>query len=1223
MRGSKEETMSTTSTDDTAKTNDDMKKDDGKERRKSSDEPKNKVVDDNYDHDDGMKLSEWNDSSLALEDMKPSLDATVTDPTTCATTTASTSADKDKDNNDVDNNNNCSNACTSNNHNNKDNEDNHEEDGDKGSDIARAEDSQLKDNVNLNSTVSTLHSTTSKIILSSSSSPQNQKDGEDDNNHKNNNNHDIHENENHDDHDDEIIKEQSSSQMTFPHNNDNNECSISITHSRNRKDSEISALSSSQHDECHTNNIILSTSNTTNPPSQPQLSTTVLKIDPQLKKVRNDSEVSSITQPPLPMPPKAAEAATPSSNINNNNNNNTNNNQYHNSTTTIRKSSDDIISSGGSKFSNLLLQNLDDSLNTTNHIYNSDVRDGNNIKMRTDSDGSFSATGSGLSALKLDLFSNSTATNADSMNNNDVNHHSHGDHGGNDINNSERKGSDVSGLTSNAMLESIGISTGMSNNKQRKESDLSTLFTYRKESDASAASTLMSIRKESNASELSSLIRDQEEEMMRQETMHATNVSEYAVGRSRSSSMRKDSFSGIGSTGGGGGVDPFENLRKLSDASTVVSLDQLHRSPAKLEDLTAVGATALIGLGDIKLNQSKDDASVATFENPTTSMRPPQEESKDESIKVKTEPSSTKSNDKMKTSALDHLDALGPGKQNSEDGSHSTATLNETNHKILVDALLMTGNNPSRRNRAESWGAMSDISHHNAAALAASTTAYEMQIPRGPSPAGMEYIMSPRSQGSYGSFSQETIPNKIAVPKRNSRERLDSCSSGSHAAKERERYYQRKRKDSIEFKFRERVESFDVGKSLAVGRERLDSFIVNRDRIDSIANLSGIFSRGRDRLDSLASLGEVSLTMSIGDLEEVAGQLEHIANKAGEDSSVPESDSSYLHPKSHPGQKIKQNQRPMSASTIQVDSEAVQAAVQAAMAATDGGVLDFLNIKTPGTKPQTTTLKFASTTPITTNPKHSNDELEAIRARARAAAGYIHPDNGGPQPAKPKPKPIKKRPPISNTSPTPSKRPKLPLQLAVFSSSDIRTPSTKAPNGPIIYSNFNSVTPKRHNLQNFPSATKSITSTPGSAMSKGGQSNQKWDEMYECLVLYVKEERAKSTKGLSEEEAEKWEWSGNVPTMFKTNDGKALGRWINNQRSAKSKGTLKREREIKLVSTGLKWSVLTTNAWTDMMRELRLYVDEQVNTSLKILHKCFINSCNNHLNSDFQLSLYR
>ena len=67
----------------------------------------------------------------------------------------------------------------------------------------------------------------------------------------------------------------------------------------------------------------------------------------------------------------------------------------------------------------------------------------------------------------------------------------------------------------------------------------------------------------------------------------------------------------------------------------------------------------------------------------------------------------------------------------------------------------------------------------------------------------------------------------------------------------------------------------------------------------------------------------------------------------------------------------------------------------------------------------------------------------------------------------------------------------------------------------------------------------------------------------------------------------------NVPTSYKTKSGKNLGRWINNQRSAKAKGTLKDDREVRLVSTGLKWSVLTTNSWREMLRELEIYIETQ------------------------------
>eukprot|EP00586_Coscinodiscus_wailesii_P009008 CAMPEP_0172522118 /NCGR_PEP_ID=MMETSP1066-20121228/292948_1 /TAXON_ID=671091 /ORGANISM="Coscinodiscus wailesii, Strain CCMP2513" /LENGTH=730 /DNA_ID=CAMNT_0013305089 /DNA_START=688 /DNA_END=2876 /DNA_ORIENTATION=+ len=120
---------------------------------------------------------------------------------------------------------------------------------------------------------------------------------------------------------------------------------------------------------------------------------------------------------------------------------------------------------------------------------------------------------------------------------------------------------------------------------------------------------------------------------------------------------------------------------------------------------------------------------------------------------------------------------------------------------------------------------------------------------------------------------------------------------------------------------------------------------------------------------------------------------------------------------------------------------------------------------------------------------------------------------------------------------------------------------------------------------------KSPMSPPGTSSAKG-QSNQKWDDMFECLLVFIKEKREDA---LSQPQVagEEWEWDGNVPTTYKTKDGKALGRWINNQRSAKHKGVLKKERELRLVSTGLKWSVLSTNSWTDMMNELRIYVKDK------------------------------
>jgi hypothetical protein len=73
-----------------------------------------------------------------------------------------------------------------------------------------------------------------------------------------------------------------------------------------------------------------------------------------------------------------------------------------------------------------------------------------------------------------------------------------------------------------------------------------------------------------------------------------------------------------------------------------------------------------------------------------------------------------------------------------------------------------------------------------------------------------------------------------------------------------------------------------------------------------------------------------------------------------------------------------------------------------------------------------------------------------------------------------------------------------------------------------------------------------------------------WDSMFETLEEYVKEKTRNGAK-----------WDGNVPANYKTNHDppRALGRWINRQRSAYGKKKLKREYESKLQDIGLKWSV--------------------------------------------------
>ena len=46
-------------------------------------------------------------------------------------------------------------------------------------------------------------------------------------------------------------------------------------------------------------------------------------------------------------------------------------------------------------------------------------------------------------------------------------------------------------------------------------------------------------------------------------------------------------------------------------------------------------------------------------------------------------------------------------------------------------------------------------------------------------------------------------------------------------------------------------------------------------------------------------------------------------------------------------------------------------------------------------------------------------------------------------------------------------------------------------------------------------------------------SQQKWDDMFECLVQFIKDCKAEELKGASDKEKEEWEWDGNVPTTYK------------------------------------------------------------------------------------------
>ena len=208
-------------------------------------------------------------------------------------------------------------------------------------------------------------------------------------------------------------------------------------------------------------------------------------------------------------------------------------------------------------------------------------------------------------------------------------------------------------------------------------------------------------------------------------------------------------------------------------------------------------------------------------------------------------------------------------------------------------------------------------------------------------------------------------------------------------------------------------------------------------------------------------------------------------------------------------------------------------------------------------------------------PRMDDKDMEILRERARAAAGYVPPTNTG-----------------DGTPMPPKKRAKIDPSFPHTPGMTIGT--TDAHQTPRINNSYRAHTPA--------TPYTPALSTPGSAKStvSKGQSSQKWDSMFDCLLEFIKERKNEETKDLSEEETKDWAWDGNVPTTFKTKDGKALGRWVNNQRSAKSKGVLKDDREKRLVDAGLKWSVLASNSWNEMLEELRVYVAEQVRLIMKI-----------------------
>ena len=526
--------------------------------------------------------------------------------------------------------------------------------------------------------------------------------------------------------------------------------------------------------------------------------------------------------------------------------------------------------------------------------------------------------------------------------------------------------------------------------------------------------------------------------------------------------------------------------------------------------------------------------------------------------------------------ALDHLDALGqeagaaaaliqiPERHRKESISDSSGgTFGTTNQRLMLESFMQFDEEKQmrRRDRLESWGGMSDISMGGggegnslvgssgtatAAALAASALQFQHHDAPMPAPGDGESVSSFLNDGK-----QKAVPPKIAFK----RDRLNSMFSTTSEA--------------------------SLGLGLPTENELsndLQSFVKKAmasvgDQLAEIANSAEL--AGDDPvLASLSHDGHLSETSSVGSGFPIIGATsDHLTRPRS--SSV------------------------SSALNISVDYDAVAAAVDAATAAT--GTLDLAAIGARSGEPQTkkaiaatkarralptnkrklplnsdkskATSKSVAFPPIPSSKMNERD-LERIREQARAAAGYVAPTSAAE--LKQLQQPPKKRVKYDSIVQSPAVHAKANDN---FSTPRVAHGATAATPGSV-YSNF---------------------STPGSykSTSSKGQSSQKWDSMFDCLLEFIEERKKEEFATLNDEEKKAWVWDGNVPTTFKTQDGKALGRWVNNQRSAKSKGTLKDDRERRLVNAGLKWSVLASNSWNEMLEELRLYVNDQLKQGRK------------------------
>lgn len=535
-------------------------------------------------------------------------------------------------------------------------------------------------------------------------------------------------------------------------------------------------------------------------------------------------------------------------------------------------------------------------------------------------------------------------------------------------------------------------------------------------------------------------------------------------------------------------------------------------------------------------------------------------------------------------------DSFGHLQDGDIDDNSSNDTFTSSGHRLLMEAIMMSsgqaGLDGAGRKRLESWGGMSDLSYHggdqgNAAAAIAASALHHTGI--------IDDVTAAANFGddSVNSSVSDMEHWRTAPPFK--RDRKESSTSFSDST----------------FPFPASLESVEVAGDL---QKFVAAAVASVG--DQLAELAGAVESAASGAD-IDSYSKKSLVRARLDSETSSIATPVVIGASVEDASTgPEKHRSIVQ---QDDDTTKALEAAATAAAISVDYDAVAAAVDAANAAT--GALDLSAIDENHNVFHTWAGSVSSRTkgkrklPVHNRKQHDRDaieysaapdqpvsasafhsmpppkstlseaEQEAIRERARRAAGYVPPAQQGKTPQKQSLPPLKKRKKL-----TPE-----PERAKTFTHETPRVSNISQKPDIVPSEIFSGV---------IPPAGDSFHPVSGSKAAAAGQSTQKWESMFDCLLEFIEERKQEDLKGATQEENDAWQWDGNVPTTYKTNDGKALGRWINNQRSAKSKGTLKKDREKRLVDAGLKWSVLASNSWNEMLDELRDYVKEYVSTDL-------------------------